>query len=383
MSVNDYQDMVLHNEREVPLATIQHDILAFLKDEFSKIRKYYNARPRSGTALKETWPGDNVLRDLVDMAIPLFIVAATVCRYIGDRKQHPGKKLERILEFQKQSQLGQLEQMGQTYLPVLTQQVGTFSETDEENEYYEEFRKIVGSIVILAEPLSIRSLAALLEMDEDTIALRLDDLHSVLHVPTNYEIPVRTLHLSFSEFLLSEKLRDRPFRVDGPATHQMLLNKCLKLLSRSDGLQENICNLMYPGQPRGEVDSTIVNQHLSPALQYACKYWVYHAQLSQSQVRDYDEVYKFLKRHFLHWLEALALIDRISEVIGQLRVLQSLTAVSCHPRRDLRKKVSSNISSGSQTPQMIYHYFLKMRGELSLLIDTLPTLHHFRYIHQR
>jgi hypothetical protein len=78
---------------------------------------------------------------------------------------------------------------------------------------------------------------------------------------------------------------------------------------------------MYPGQLRGEVDLTIVNQHLSPALQYACKYWVYYAQLSQSQVRDYDEVYKFLKRHFLHWLEALALIDRISEVIGQLRVL--------------------------------------------------------------
>jgi hypothetical protein len=96
--------------------------------------------------------------------------------------------------------------MGQTYLPVLTQQVGTFSETDEENEYYEEFRKIVGSIVILAELLSIRSLAALLEIDEDTIALRLDDLHSVLYVPTNYEILVRTFYLSFSEFLLSEKL---------------------------------------------------------------------------------------------------------------------------------------------------------------------------------
>ena len=342
ISVNNYQDMVLHNEREVPPATIQHDILAFLKDEFSEIRKHYNARLRSGTPLEETWPGGNVLRDLADMAIPLFIVAATVCRYIGDGKQHPRRKLERILEFQKQSQLGQLQQMGQTYLPVLTQQVGTFSEADEENEYYEEFRTIVGSIVILTEPLSIRSLAALLEVDQDIIALRLDDLHSVLQIPTNYEMPVRTLHLSFSEFLLSDKLRDRPFGVDGPATHQMLLNKCLELLSRPDGLRENICNLTYPGQPRGEVDSTIVNQHLSPALQYACKYWVYHAQLSQTQIRDSDEVHKFLKKHFLHWLEALALIGRISEVIGQLCVLQSLTAVSSYPGRDLRKRVSSN-----------------------------------------
>ncbi|KAG9227960.1 hypothetical protein BJ875DRAFT_490520 [Amylocarpus encephaloides] len=359
MSVDDYQDMVLHNEREVPLATIQHDILAFLKDQFSKIRKYYNARPRSGTALEEAWPGDNVLRTLVDMTIPLFIVAATVCRYIGDRKQHPGRKLERILEFQKQRKLGQLEQMGQTYLPVLTQQEGTFGEADEENEYYEEFRTIVGSIVILVEPLSIRSLVTLLEMDQDLIALRLDDLHSVLHIPTDYEIPVQTLHLSFSEFLLSDKIQVRPFRVDGPATHQMLLNKCLDLLSRSGGLRENICNFTYPGQPRGEVDSTIVNRDISPALQYACKYWVSHAQLCQTQIRDYDKVYKFLKKHFLHWLEALALINRISEAIEQLRVLQSLTASNASNDlslflEDARRIILTNRYIADLAPLQIY-----------------------------
>ena len=33
----------------------------------------------------------------------------------------------------------------------------------------------------------------------------------------------------------------------------------------------------------------------------------------------------------MHWLEALALIDKISEFIEQLRVLQSLTAVSGYP----------------------------------------------------
>ena len=108
--------------------------------------------------------------------------------------------------------------------------------------------------------------------------------HPVLRIPTNYKILVRTLYLFFSEFLLSDKLRDRPFGVGGPATYQMVLNKCLELLSQFDSLRENICNLTHPGQPRGAVDSTIVNQRLSPALQYVCKYWVYHAQLSQTQI---------------------------------------------------------------------------------------------------
>ncbi|RDW62068.1 hypothetical protein BP6252_11501 [Coleophoma cylindrospora] len=325
MSVNDYQDMVLHDEKEVPLATIQHDIMVFLADEFSKIRKHYNTALCSKTPLEDTWPGQNILQDLVDMAIPLFIIAATVCRYVSDVKQPPRRKLERILDFQKQNQLGQLKQMEQTYLPVLTQHVGTFSETYDENEYYEQFRRIVGSIVTLAEPLSITSLESLLGMDQDVIERHLDDLQSVLHVPKDNIMPVRTLHLSFREFLLSDKLQDRPFGVNGPATHRMLLNKCLELLSQPDGLRENICGLTYPGQPRGEVSSTIVNQRLSPALQYACKYWVYHAQHSQTQIRDDDEVHKFITKYFLNWLEALALIDRISKAVEQVHILQSLT----------------------------------------------------------
>jgi hypothetical protein len=114
---------------------------------------------------------------------------------------------------------------------VLTQQEGTFSYADEENEYYEYFRRIVGSIVVLTEPLSITSLVDLFRLEQDNISRCLGDLRLVLHILDDSGILVRTLHLSFGEFLLSDKLRDRPFRVDGPATHQLLSNKCLELLS--------------------------------------------------------------------------------------------------------------------------------------------------------
>jgi hypothetical protein len=323
-----HQDVILQDE--VPRTTIQHDIFVFLKDEFEKIRRQYNLDPLLGKALDRDWPGDKILHALVDMAVPLFIVAATVCRFVGDSNWNPRKRLETILQF---PSIGKMEQMEQTYLPVLTQMSATLTDSRDTDWLYQEFRMIVGSIVTLAEPLSITSMATLLKQSPEAIALRLRPLHSVLRVASDAETPIRTLHLSFSEFLLSDKLRDKPFAIDGPATHRMLSTKCLELLSRPDGLRENMCDLEYPGQPRREIDSAIVNKRLSPALQYACRYWVHHVQCSKVQIDNEDKVHVFLQRHFLHWLEALSLINRIGEVIKQLHVLQSLLSVSILPEK--------------------------------------------------
>lgn len=323
MSVDAHRDLVLHDD--VPLTTIQHDIATFLKDAFSNIREKCNAEMPLHTPLFLDWPGKRVLQTLVDMAIPLFIVAATVSRYVGDSNWNPQERLEYILHFQK---MGYLEQMEQTYLPVLTQLPATLSNPRDEKKLYQEFRMIVGSIVSLVEPLSVTSLAALLKMPRDTIERRLRPLHSVLRVPADFDTPVRTLHLSFSEFLLSDKHRNQPFGVDGPATHQMLLTRCLELLSEPHCLRENLCDLQYPGHPRREVDPSLVNERLVAVSQYACRYWVHHVQQSMTPIRDNDKVHVFLKKHLLHWLEALSLMDRLAEVIRYIGVLQSILLVS-------------------------------------------------------
>ena len=63
---------------------------------------------------------------LADKAVPLFIVAATVYRFVGDRNWDPQERLQTILKFQ---EIGQLEQMEQTYLPVLMQLMATLSDS--------------------------------------------------------------------------------------------------------------------------------------------------------------------------------------------------------------------------------------------------------------
>ena len=90
----------------------------------------------------------------------------------------------------------------------------------------------MGSIVLLAEALSISSLARLLDIPEAVVDRRLDSLHSVLSVPSSTEHPVHMFHLSFRDFLIDPRKCDStPFWVDDRTTHEQIVFKCLKLLS--------------------------------------------------------------------------------------------------------------------------------------------------------
>ena len=323
-----HQDMVLQDA--VPHTTIQHDIWIFLKDAFGKIRNSYDLSGLPGTPLDQDWPGDRRIQALVDMAVPLFIVAATIDRFVSDPNWDPRERLEIILQS---PGIGKLKQMAQVYLPVLTQFLAGSKNSHNKDKLYEEFRMIIGSIISLAEPLSVQSLATLLDIPPNTIAHRLQPLHSVLRIPTDSSTPIRTLHLSFSEFLLSDELQLEQFKINGPATHRMLLSKCLQLLSGPGGLEENMCKLEYPGKLRREIDQTMINDRLSPEIQYACQYWIQHVEHGNIPIHDQDNVHMFLQKHFLHWLEAMSLMSRLAEVIKQLRVLQSLVSVSDHRTR--------------------------------------------------
>lgn len=218
--------------------------------------------------------------------------------------------------------------MAQTYMPVLERFANAATDSTDRDEICYDFRNIVGTIICLGEPLSHAALADLLGMEDELVILRLNNLPSVLHIPKDADKPVRPLHLSFGEFLTSETCNDEAFRVDVQGTHHMLWQRCLRLLSETDGLREDICNLKHPGHLRREVSPTLVNQHLRPAVQYACRYWVYHVQSSVFALSDEDEVHVFLQHHFLHWLEALSLLGRLADAIELISILQLRTGVS-------------------------------------------------------
>ncbi|KAH6883479.1 WD domain-containing protein, partial [Thelonectria olida] len=215
-----------------------------------------------------------------------------------------------------------------TYLPVLDKLMVGLS-TKERGKVLRQFRTIVGSIIILASPLSTVALAQILAVAQGTVDSQMSMLHSVLSIPQSAESPVRLLHLSFRDFLLdSEKQEENPFWVDERATHEKLTTNCLKLLSENHRLREDICGLEMPGRLRDDVDRQNIDSCLPSEVQYACLYWVYHLKGSRVRLHDGHQALQFLQHHFLHWLEALSLIGRISESIGLIDQLQNLVDVS-------------------------------------------------------
>ncbi|KKP04274.1 hypothetical protein THAR02_03625 [Trichoderma harzianum] len=308
---NSYKELALH---EIPKPDIRNDIAIYLEDELKVIVKHYNMSVETRRQLPSQWPGSKNTEKLVDMAIPLFIYAATACRFISDRRLGgPKEQLEIFLNSHRNPK----SNLDATYLPVLEQLIRDLK-GGEKRAVITKFKDIVGTIVLLASPLSITSLANLLAVDTEKIDNHLDMLHSVLNIPLNPDEPIRLFHLSFRDFLINKENCDiNSFWVDEQETHAMIMVCCLKLLS-TENLRKDICDLRRPGTLRLEIEQQRIDGRLPPETQYACLYWVYHLKESGGTVRDHDHVYDFLTRHLLHWIEALSLIGRISESFDML-----------------------------------------------------------------
>ncbi|KAJ6779586.1 hypothetical protein PWT90_04750 [Aphanocladium album] len=169
-----YQDLILH---EIPKFVVKHDISLFLQKELLRIRHDYNTTVPEDRQLSKNWPTQSDISLLVQMAIPLFIYAATICRFIGDRRLGtPNSQLKKVFQPRPGHHLSKL---GSTYLPVLDNLiVGTSAE--QQTEILRQFRYIVGSIIILASPLSTTTLARLLYLSRDDIDSS-KKLHEFLH----------------------------------------------------------------------------------------------------------------------------------------------------------------------------------------------------------
>jgi hypothetical protein len=315
-----YQDLVLH---EIPAPIVEHDISAYLQFELAKVRDDFNTDVPEHRRLPPTWPDQSTIQSLVEMAVPLFIFAATICRFVSNRKgTNPDKQLRKFLQYHATSQESKLDVI---YRPVLDQLIAGLSPMENE-QILQQFRLIVGSIIGLASPLSTSSLARLLNTSRETIDDILDLLHSVLSVPSSPNSPVRLLHLSFRDFLVDPQKREtNPFWVDERYTHQQLAARCLQIMYK--GLYADVCRLQAPGMPRSTINPQIISDYIPSELQYACLYWVYHIQQGGMQLNNGDQYHAFLRQHFLHWIEALSLVGRAAESISLIQTLQSAIQV--------------------------------------------------------
>jgi hypothetical protein len=273
----EYEDSVLHDMDE---QATKDDLGVFFKYELFKTRHNYNETVPDDQWLPESWLDQTDLLSLIQMAGPLFNFAATVCQFVANCKGGtPDKKLQRVLEFRSM----QSPSLTATYMPVLERLTMGLSQ-DEEQAMLCQFQQIVGTIVVLEDPLSTSALAQLLGVESEAILGVVDLLHSILHVPSSsLHQATRLFHVSFRDFLLNSTLRN-PFRVDEKVVHGYLAAGCRRILQNS--LTTDLCEVQHSGTLTSSIESTEVNKRFPSEVQYACRFWSHHIKKSEASITD-------------------------------------------------------------------------------------------------
>ncbi|CAG8888404.1 unnamed protein product [Penicillium egyptiacum] len=342
LPLHDHKDFVLH---EIPKEVVENDLSLFLNHRISKIRE------ERDPSLPIDWPGVINIRKLVALSVPLFIFAATICRIFEDPDWDPIDSLPEILTHQNDE-----SKLDGTYLPVLDRLLQRQSEKKKKG-LVQEFHQVVGAIVILESPLSIIALSRLIGLPQRLVHTRLNSLHSVLSVPNDETSPIQLFHLSFRDFLLSPETREKTvFWVDEKEMHYRL-SKCCFLIC--ENLRRNICELPSDATQRENIDRQTINRFLPPELQYACRYWAHHLVLCIDMYTMVQDALLFLRRHFLHWVEAMSLLGLTSEMVGIINRLETVilgdhNAELSEFLHDAKRFILKNRQIADEAPLQVY-----------------------------
>jgi hypothetical protein len=307
----DHQDFILH---DISPSIVDNDIRVFVEHHFKEIRQDH------GFTLD--WPGTETIRAIVQHAAGLFIWAETACRFIKNSGPLIKKRLRAILDGNTSTTEPE-KALNRVYFTVLEGSIHPNFDEEEQKEYCDILRGILGVIVILLSSLSTISLARLLNIPKEDIDGSLVGLHTILDIRKDEGNPIRLHHPSFRDFLLNRKrCDDLRFWVNEKKAHELLADRCISLLSAK--LKRDICNLQEPGVLAKDISDQQRENGLSADLQYACQYWVQHLKRSETQLKDNDKVHSFLRQTFLYWLEALSIIGKTSEGVHATILLESM-----------------------------------------------------------
>jgi hypothetical protein len=304
---------------------VNSDIKLFFRTRFADI-----AKNRSDCDLTEEWPSPSDIDILCKKAAGLFIYASTVVKFVGSRHYQPHARLTLIISLPQDTAREGESGLNHLYTQVLTQAFCDVDEGDE--ELYHHFRSVVGAVLLVFNPLSVKTLSGLL-CGIDKPSTILHPFHSLLLVPDT-EDPVRAFHKSFPDFLMDpDRCKDKHFFVDRSVHHEELLLSCLDLMKQ--GLKRNICNLDnyttlkkvkdLPAQRRACVGD---------ALEYACRFWTKHLLETPRSGNSVEKVQKEVEEFFttclLSWIEVLSLMESLDIGVYALNdISQWYALVSC------------------------------------------------------
>ena len=272
-----------------------------VEESFVKTDIHLFVQELLGKFMDEDCKWSPMLMKLVERAGRLFIYAATACKYVLDATEGLHfDRLQSITEIGEEPSKLQTGDTNELYMLILRKAY-------ERREIREKdiLDLLLQAVICIRVPLSVDTLAELLNLKARKVRGLLSGLHSVICVPEDNGV-VTTLHTSFPEYLRNTELSSRfgCMSLEATTVHSRLVNSSFHLMNK--GLRFNICNIPSSLLSNDSISPSCVEKAIASPLSYACRFWGYHVEQSQSMPVELFLVKDFFEKKLLFWIEALS-----------------------------------------------------------------------------
>ena len=254
-------------------------------------------------------PSSSDLKTLANAAGKLFIIASTSMKFLlDDIRCNPSAQMRDLMQAITTNNTGvnPLNTLDGVYTHILSVAIPSNSCPD----ILSRFHSVVGTIVLLQDPLSLRPLASLLHMEINDVKGALTHLQSIIFLSRPENAP-RIYHKSFPDFITDVKrCSNGRFYVSIGKQHSHIARNCFRIMDEQ--LCTNICDLKFPDKYLdNDKIQHLVDGRISSELQYACVHWATHLFGADNDDKLSGLLERFSFTHILHWLEVLSLIGHI------------------------------------------------------------------------
>ena len=247
-----------------------------------------------------------------------FLWVALVCKQLADKKTLRRKTLSVLKSFPPGLRPFYQRMMEEIH-----------AQTDSED--LELCKQILAACTLAYRPIRLEELISIAglpdEFSDDQESLRelvsLCGSFLIIRKATIYIV-----HQSAQDYLV-EQASTEIFPDGRTEEQQRIVSRSIEAMDKV--LQRDVYGLQHPGCSIDKVEHPDPDP-LAP-IRYACVYWIDHLceiESSHNEVGLYDNgtIDVFLRKHFLHWLEALSLIKGISHGVLAIANLVGLLTVS-------------------------------------------------------
>ena len=292
---------------------VNEDIRRFLETQLSELGQQYQLTG---------WPSKEHINLLCERAAGLFIYAVATVKYLDHKACPPEQQLNVITTLPECTTYeGGVQCKNNTTLDSLyTSILQTALDFGREDlELDTKVQSIIGTVVLLVNPLSPSAVAELIGLETKQVMMILTLVQSLLILSDDPNCPVKPFHKSFPDFITNPfRCTNKRFHISPRTLHCKLVINCLRLMN--DTLKKNLLSLPdYALNQEVKDLPDKVKDYVSPALEYACKSWYSHlADAREDVAHILDALRVFLTKRFLPWLEVISVLGAARDTVTAL-----------------------------------------------------------------